>query len=193
MLAPLRSGRALLGARAERVRPVELARGARRSAGAHRDVARVLDVRAMAGRVEPAVDDGRRRRVARGDVLAPAACDPAGGHPLAGAARDGRRGIVVGHVAVLRHVPRLPDRRGLERRPDGELPKPEAGAVRVDEVDRLRGEVSAQSSPSPSRVSSRPLRRPRRQSRSSSRRCPRRRRRRAQGRRVNGSGHPSGG
>src|SRR5581483_4414478 len=49
--------------------------------------------------------------------------------------------VVVVEVVELRHVPRLPDRRGGERRRGDELAFADARAVLVDERHHLRGEA----------------------------------------------------
>ena len=135
---------------AELLRPVERA-GARGGGGdADRAEARVLDVGAVAGRVQPALHDRARGRVAVGDVLAPARGRrrvPAGQQAVADAARDRRRRVGVLHVPVARHVPRLPDRRVRERRRHRQLGQPERGAVLVHELDDLRREVLAERAP----------------------------------------------
>ena len=133
--------RSTSGGGSERVSPVDAAGGARGCPGADCKPVRVLDVGAVAGRVQPAVEHRLGARVPGRDVLAPAARDTARLHPLGGRASNRRRGIAVGHVAVLGHVARFPDGRTVERTRDDERPQPERRAVGVDELDRLCGEV----------------------------------------------------
>ena len=140
---------AAVGDGPEGVRPEDVAVVGDGGAGAHRAPGRVLHVRLVAGRAQPAVEDLLRGRVPHGDVLAPAGGVAARLHPVTGRAGDGRRRIVVRHVAVLGHVARLPVRRCRQSRRDGELSQTEARAVSVHETDRLTREIVT--GPCPSR------------------------------------------
>lgn len=93
----------------------------------------------MTGRVEPGGDDLARRPETERDVLGGAG----GGrisarlHPVEPATRDRRCGIVVLHVAIRGHVPRLPDGRRGERPRRGEGVTSELRPVVVDELEHL--------------------------------------------------------
>lgn len=112
-----------------------------------RGPARVLDVRAMAGRAEPVIDDGLGARGPVRDVLAPACRIAAVGHALPGRAGHRRGRVAVRHVPVAGHVPRLPDGGGRQGRRHDELAQAQGGPVGVEERDRLRGKVVALGSP----------------------------------------------
>ena len=132
---------AAVGNGPEGVRPEDVAVVGDGGTGAHRAPGRVLHVRLVAGRAEPAVEDLLRGRVPHRDVLAPAGGVAARLHPVTGRTGDGRRRIVVRHVAVLGHVARLPVRRCRQGRRDRELSQTEACAVSVHEADRLTREI----------------------------------------------------
>jgi hypothetical protein len=85
------------------------------------------------------------------DVLPPAGRVTARRDTVCNAPRDGRRGIIVRHVAVRRHVPCLPDRGGPQRRRLGQRANSQAGAVLIDGCDDFGCEVGSDRAPTRSR------------------------------------------
>ena len=135
-----RSARAGVVCQAEVLRPQRHAVGRHRSAGTGDDIRGGLDVRAVAGRLQPRGEHCPGGREPHGDVLTPATRVPASRDTLGRASGDRRRRIVVSHVAVGRHVPRLPHCRGRERRRHLQGAQPQRRSMLVDEPDHAVGE-----------------------------------------------------
>jgi len=91
-----------------------------------------------------AKDHGGGGRVEPRDVLSGArAAVAARRHAIGERARDGRRHVVMRLLVVGRHVARLPDGRGGERRGDLQRRESQTRAVGVHERQHLRLEVGA--------------------------------------------------